>query len=120
MAQDKTLGKGEGVGMGRKKKREAIYQSLFEETKKQIALVYLPGTMAHVKLHHLELYDEVLSTEMRLDDLWRSMREGKDTLGQFEEALQTWKELHLRAVDLYREQRDRKEEEQGSLLFEKV
>jgi hypothetical protein len=30
-------------------KEEAIYQSSFDGTKREIALVYLPGTMAHIK-----------------------------------------------------------------------
>jgi len=40
---------------------------------------------------------------MRLDDLWRSMREGKDTLEQFKEPLTTWTDLHFKAVELYRQ-----------------
>jgi hypothetical protein len=44
------------------------------------------------------------------------MRVGKDTLEQFEEALRTWKDLHLKAVELYRGQRDQGEEKQGSLF----
>lgn len=80
---------------------------MFEETQKQIALVYLPGTMAHIKEHDKALYDEVLIVEMRLDDLWQSMREGKDILEQFREALLAWKELHLRAIDFYQRQGDR-------------
>ena len=43
---------------------------------------------------------------MGLEDLWLSMREGKDTLEQFKETLTTWKDLHLGAVELYRRQRD--------------
>jgi hypothetical protein len=54
------------------------------------------------------VYDEVLITEMRLDDLWRSMRAGKDTLDKFREALKTWKDLHLKAVEIYRGMVNRK------------
>jgi len=70
----------------------------------------------YVKLHYPELSDEVLIAEMRLDDLWLSMREGKDTLEQFKETLTTRKELHLQAVELYRKQRNGKEGEQGSFF----
>ena len=116
MAQDKTLGRGKGLGIDQKGNKNAIYQTLFEEARKQITLVYLPGTMAYVKLHYPELSDEVLVAEMRLDDLWLSMREGKDTLEQFKETLTTRKELHLQAVELYRKQRNGKEGEQGSFF----
>jgi hypothetical protein len=53
---------------------------------------------------------------MRLDDLWRSMREVKDTQDKFMEALKTWKDLHFEAIELYRKQRERKEVEQESLF----
>ena len=43
--------------MGRDKKEEAIYQNLFDATKGEIALVYLPGTMAHIKEHYKEDID---------------------------------------------------------------
>jgi uncharacterized protein (DUF2342 family) len=116
MAQDKTLGRGEGLGMAQRENREAIYQGLFEEAKKEIALDYLPGTMAYLKLHHPKLYDEVLVTEMRLDDLWRSMRKGKDTLEQFQETLTTWKGLHSKAIELYRGKESWRDLDQKSLF----
>jgi hypothetical protein len=116
MAQDKTLGQGKGLSMDPKVNKEDVYQGLFEEARKQIALVYLSGTMAYIKEHDHALYDEVLIAEMRLEDLWRSMREGKDTLEQFEEALTTWKAIHLMVIDLYRKQRDQEEEKQRNLF----
>ena len=45
------------------------------------------------------LYDDILGTELRVNDLWLSMREGKDTLGQFEGTLRKWKDLHLKESD---------------------
>jgi hypothetical protein len=45
-------------------------------------------------------------TEMRLNELWLSMREGKNTLEQFRETLTIWKDLHLKAIELYRKQGD--------------
>ena len=35
--------------MDRDGKEEAIYQNSFDGTEKEIALVYLPGTIAHIK-----------------------------------------------------------------------
>ena len=35
--------------MDRDGKEEAIYQNSFDGTKREIALVYFPGTMAHIK-----------------------------------------------------------------------
>jgi len=49
MAQDKSLDRRKGLSIAPKENREAIYQGLFEEAKKQIALVYLSGTMAYIR-----------------------------------------------------------------------
>jgi hypothetical protein len=40
--------------MDRDGKEEAIYQNLFDGTKREIALVCLPGTMAHIKEYYKE------------------------------------------------------------------
>ena len=60
--------------------------------------------MAYLKAHHNKLYDETLLAEMRLEHLWLTMRKGKDTLKQFRATLKEWKDLHLKAVELYRKQ----------------
>ena len=44
--------------------------------------------------------------EMRLNDLWLSMRGGKNTYDKFRTALKEWKDLHVKAIDLYRKQFD--------------
>ncbi len=41
----------EGSGMGRDEKEEALYQNLFDAIKREVALVYSPRTMAHIKEH---------------------------------------------------------------------
>jgi hypothetical protein len=65
----------------------------------------------------LNLKEEFLGIkEMRCDHLWLSMRKGKNTLEQFEEALRIWKTEHLTVIDLYRKQRDQGEEKQRSLF----
>ena len=48
---------------------------------------------------------------MRLDDLWVTMRKGKDTLKQFKATLTIWKNLHFKMVEFYGKQRDRNEGE---------
>jgi hypothetical protein len=43
--------------MGRDTKEEAIYQSLVDRMKRDMTLVYLPGTMAHMKEQYKEDLD---------------------------------------------------------------
>ncbi len=44
------------------------------------------------------------------------MRKGKNTLKQFRKTLKEWKDLHLKAVELHRGQRNENEEEGWSLF----
>lgn len=104
--QDQTLDKGKGFSMDLSDKKEAIFQGLFDEARVEIEKVYLPGTMAHVREHHKELYENILKIETTLNELWLAMREGRDTLEKFRGALTAWKEFHLRAIELYRRQRE--------------
>jgi len=99
-------------------RREAVFRALFDEAGggREIEKIYLPGTIAHIRANDETLYNEILLTEMRLEHLWLEMRKGKDTFKQFKATLKEWKDLHLKAIDLYRKQRDRKEGEQGSLF----
>ncbi len=100
MAHEKTLAQGEGLTMDKNDKKEAIFYALLNEAKEGIGKVYLPGTMAYIKLNHSKVYDEVLMTEMRLDYLWQTMRKGRNTLTQFKKTLKEWKDLYFKAVDL--------------------
>ena len=109
MTQDKILGRGKGLDRGQGEKRSATLKTLFEEAKKEIALVYLPETMAHIRKHNKALYDEMLVIEMRLDDLWLTMKKGENAHDKFREALKTWRDLHLEAVEIYRGMVNRKD-----------
>jgi hypothetical protein len=49
-----TSGQWKVTGMDLHGKEEATCQSLFDGTKREIALVYFPGTMAHIKEYYNE------------------------------------------------------------------
>lgn len=102
MLQEKSLEQGKGFSMDLSDKREAIFKALFDEARGEIEKVYLPGTMAYLKAHHSKLYNEALLAEMRLEHLWLTMRKGGDTLKKFKATLKEWKEIHLKAVELYK------------------
>jgi hypothetical protein len=50
-------------GIAPRGNREAIYQGLFEEAKKQIAFAYLLRKMVHIREDDQNLYDEILITD---------------------------------------------------------
>ena len=87
--------------MGGKNKGEALFQEIFNQAQEAINRVYLPGTMAHIKENHGSLYETILKTERRLEELWLAMREGKDTLDQCKGVLRVWQDAHLKAIELY-------------------
>jgi hypothetical protein len=96
--------------------KENIFSALAQDTWKEIEDFYLPGTTTYIKKHYNELYNEITGMEKKLNDLSLSTEEGKDTVEQFKETLMVWKKLHLRAVELYRRQKDRGKEKQRSLF----
>jgi hypothetical protein len=102
MVQDETLTQGQGLDMWEKGKAEAIFRELFDEVQGAVSRVYIPGTMAHIKERHRTVYEEILNTEAELGGLWLAMREGKDTLEKFRDALKAWETLHLKAIEIYR------------------
>ena len=102
--------------MDPKDSKENIFSVLAQDTWKEIEDFYLPGTTTYIKKHYSDLYKEIAGMKKKLNDLLLSTEERKDTVEQFKETLMVWKKLHLRAVDLYRRQRDRGEEKQGRLF----
>ena len=116
MPQEPQFPQGQGLDMGEKGKEEALFQELFNEAQEAISRVYLPGTMAHIREHQGELFNFILLTERKLNELWLAMREGEPTLGQFKGTLRLWQDYHLKAIELYRKQREQKEAGQGNLF----
>ncbi len=107
----------EEIGMDPTYSEENIFSALAQDTWKEIQEFYLPGTTNYIKKHYNDLYNEITGMQKRLNDLSTlSTTEGKDTVEQFKETLMVWKTLHQRAVELYRRQKDRWEEKQGSLF----
>jgi len=99
------LGQGKAfISMDPEDKREVVFTTLVHEARKDIESLY-PGAMAFIKLNHKDLYDEILASEMRLDNLWLTMQNGERNLDQFREALKEWKDLHFKAVEFYRKGR---------------
>ena len=89
--------------MGGDDKDEALFQDLFNQAQEAINKVYLPGTMAYIQENHGSLYETILKTERRLEELWLAMKEGEDTLDQFKGVLRVWQDAHFKAIELYME-----------------
>ena len=82
-------------------KGEVLFQDLFNQAQEAINKVYLPGTMAYIQENHGSLYETILNTERRLEELWLAMKGGEDTLDQFKGVLRVWQDAHLKAIELY-------------------
>jgi hypothetical protein len=102
MAQGKTLDRGKGLSIGTEGKEKALFQELFNEAQEAISRVYLPGTMAHIRERERQIVSSIRFAEERINELWLAMRDGETTLDGSRQALTTWKEFHLRAIELYR------------------
>ena len=57
--------------------------------------------MAYIQENHSSLYQTILSTERRVEELWLEMNEGKDTLDQFKGVLKVWQDAHIKGIELH-------------------
>lgn len=58
--------------------------------------------MAHIGEHDRQIFNSILHTEERLNELWEAMRKGEATLERFRQALTIREDLHLKAIELYK------------------
>ena len=62
---------------------------------------YLPGALKFIREEFPDLAQEIQEVEDRINQLWLiTQKEGGD-LGQFQEAVDQWKTLHLRGIRFY-------------------
>ncbi len=80
-----------------------VFQTLFDEAQEVVAEVYESGVMEFMKERHRGRYEEILDRNEDIERLWLEMKQGKDTLEEFREALASWKLFCVQAVALYRD-----------------
>lgn len=88
--------------MGAEGREETLFQELFREAQEAVSKVYLPGTMAYIRKQERVTFKAILFAEERLNEMWLAMRKGESSVELFRQAVRTWKDLHLKAGDLYR------------------
>ena len=114
MPQEETSPQDQGLDTGGIGSMEDLFRELFDEAEKEVIKAYLSGAIANAREHHKRVYSNILFTEKTLNELWLRMRRGENTLDQFKGAVKAWQELHLKAIELHRKEKE--EPEQANLL----
>lgn len=77
------------------------FREQFERTDSDLVAAYKPGTMEMIREDVPDLWAEIQEAEDGINILWLQAREGIVTVGNFNEAVDLWKTLHLRAIRFF-------------------
>lgn len=83
---------------------EGPFEDLFKKAVDEINKRYPEGTLEHIKLNHRRLYDDIDRAEDRLNEVWKAGLNGGASLKEFREVLKRWYLLHIKAIEIYRDE----------------
>lgn len=78
-----------------------IFRDLFERAVSDVSNQYLPGTLDFIRKDLPDLYREMEKAEDRVNDLWIQARKKAISETAAHEAIGQWKNLHLKAIELF-------------------
>ncbi len=94
----KELQKGEEL----KPISEEILDDLYMQTMHKINDQYLKGTIRFIEKNYPDLDRQIDEVDKQINEIWKSCLQGRASLNDFEEALNTYQNLYLEAIELYK------------------
>ncbi len=94
----KELQKGEEL----KPISEEILDDLYMQTMHKINDQYLEGTIMFIEKNYPDLDRQIDEVDKQINEIWKSCLQGKVDLNDFKEALNTYQNLYLEGIDLYK------------------
>jgi hypothetical protein len=77
------------------------FEDTFKEAMNDLEERYLPGALDYIREDFPDLAQEIQEAEARINQLWLIAQATGGDRGQFKEAVERWKALHLRGVRFY-------------------
>ncbi len=81
---------------------EEILDDLYMQTMHKINDHYLKGTIMFIEKNYPDLDRRIDEVDKQINEIWKSCLQGKASLNDFEEALNTYQNLYLEGISLYR------------------
>ncbi len=94
----KELRKGEEL----KPISEEILDDLYMQTMHKINDQYLEGTIRFIEKNYPDLDRQIDEVDKQINEIWKSCLQDEASLNDFKEALNTYQNLYLEAIELYK------------------
>ena len=92
---------------GRTVNLDVQLEALFKEADHEIKSRYISGTDEFITEHHPDLNREIAEAANKMHETWEKGRKGIARVDEFTSTLEEWKSLHIKAIEIYREERER-------------
>lgn len=78
-------------------------QDIYLEVMNKINDSYISGTIKFVEETHPDLDRQIDEVDKQINEIWKSCLKGEQRLNDFRNALDTYKKLYLKGIELFRE-----------------
>ena len=75
-------------------------RDIYLEVMNMINEGYIEGTTKHIQEHNKQLDAEINKADDRVNEVWQECNKGEASLKDFEDALNTYQDLYLKAIDI--------------------
>ena len=82
------------------------FEAVFKEADDEIKRQYISGTDNFISKHHPDLNRELIEATDKMHEAWKKGGKGEARIDEFITALDEWKWLHLKAIEIYNEERE--------------
>jgi hypothetical protein len=79
-----------------------ILDDLYIQTMHKINDRYLKGTIMFIEKNYPDLDRQIDEVDKQINEIWKSCLQDEASLNDFEEALNTYQNLYLEAIELYK------------------
>jgi hypothetical protein len=73
---------------------------IYHKAMDKINTSYITGTTKYIQEHNKQLDTEINKTDDRVNEVWHRCNKGEASLKDFEDALNTYQALYLKAIDI--------------------
>jgi hypothetical protein len=87
-----------------KKIYDAVLEKIYLQVMNELNDVYVPGTEKYIETQCKDLDGEIRKADGHINVIWKTCNEGKSSIGDFNMALEDFKSLYLKGINIFRKQ----------------
>ncbi len=78
-------------------------QDIYLEAMNKINDSYIEGTIKYIQEQHKELDTKIDEVDIQINEIWKFCLQGKASLSDFKDALDSYQNLYMQGIELFRE-----------------